>query len=221
MAYSSLDELARRLAQRLVDDHSTLCRQLLRLLAEHAQPISLEALATTLHVPIEEAAATVRKIPDLEFDAAGHLVGMGLSLLPTPYQFFLGERRMFTWCAFDTLIYPVLLGREARIESRCLVTGTSIRLLVTPLRLASLDPAEAVLSLPIPETVAGCDRNGFCEQAHFFCSHQVASTFLATHPNILLFSVADAYLLGQKYLKYKQARLEALKEQTETKEEQA
>jgi hypothetical protein len=81
MADPTLDDLARMLAQHLLSDHSTFCRQLMQLLAERAQPVSLEVIATTLHVSAEEIAATVRQIPDLEFDEAGHLVGMGLSLM--------------------------------------------------------------------------------------------------------------------------------------------
>jgi alkylmercury lyase len=215
MAYPNLDDHARMLAQHLLSDHSTFCRQLMRLLAERAQPVSLEAVATTLHVSVEEIAATVRQIPDLEFDEAGHLVGMGLSLVPTPHQFFLQERRMFTWCAFDTLTYPVVLQQEAHVESRCQVTGTPIRLLVTPVRIASLDHGEAVISLPIPEAATCCDRSSFCDHGHFFSSPQVAATFLSTHPGALVLPVVDAYQFGQKYLTYKQAYLEAREKQTE------
>ncbi len=194
------------------------CRQLMRLLAERAQPVSLEVVTTTLHVPAEGIAGTVRQIPDLEFDEAGNLVGMGLSLVPTSHQFFLQDRRMFTWCAFDTLTYPVVLQQEARVESCCLVTGTPIRLLVTPERIASLDPCEAVISIPIPEAATCCDRSSFCDHGHFFCSPQVASTFLSTHPGALLLPVADAYQLGQKYLMYKQALLKEREEQIGKKE---
>lgn len=215
MADPTLDDHARMLAQHLLSDQSTFCRQLMQLLAERAQPVSLEEIATSLYVSVEEIAATVRQIPDLEFDAAGNLVGMGLSLVPTPHQFFLQDRRMFTWCAFDTLTYPVVLQQEARVESRCLVTGTPIRQLVTPFRIASLDPSSAVISLPIPKATTCCDRSSFCNHGHFFCAPQVASPFLSAHPDALLLPVADAYQFGQKYLTYKQELLSAREEQTE------
>jgi alkylmercury lyase len=53
------------------------------------------------------------RVPDTEFDAQGQIVGWGLTLLPTPHRFVLPERPLFTWCAFDTVLFPPLLQVEA------------------------------------------------------------------------------------------------------------
>lgn len=222
MSRPTLDDLARALAQRLLSEQACQCeteharfhRHLTRLLAV-GQPVSPEVVATTLRLSADEVVATLRQIPDLEFDEEGNIVGTGLSLIPTPHQFSFNDRRMFTWCALDTLIYPLILQQEARVESRCLVTGKTIRLLVTPERVAFLDPVGAVISIPIPEAACRCDRSTFCDQGHFFCSPLVASTFLSQHPDALLLPVADAYQFGQKFLTYKEALLREREEQTE------
>jgi alkylmercury lyase len=58
-------------------------------------------------------------LPDLETDEQGRIVGSGLTLRPTPHRFALDGRQLYTWCALDTLIFPVVLGQGATVESPC------------------------------------------------------------------------------------------------------
>jgi len=74
----------------------------------------------------------------------------GLGFLSTRHQFHLGEKTLYTWCALDTLAFPALLGRTARVISSCPVTGKEIRLTVTPEAITDLEPAGAVASVRLP-----------------------------------------------------------------------
>lgn len=63
-------------------------------------------------------------------------------------------RTLYTWCAWDALIYPPILDRTAEVESTCPASGETIRLTVTPDGVESIDPSGAVLSFPDPDREA-------------------------------------------------------------------
>lgn len=92
---------------------------LLRLLAE-GKPVEPRHLASVAHCSQEEIQAVVPS-SDAEVDQVGNIVGWGLSLVPTPHQFHLGETILYSWCALDTLVFPALLGRTA--EARLHLSG--------------------------------------------------------------------------------------------------
>ncbi|MCQ4438245.1 organomercurial lyase, partial [Clostridioides difficile] len=46
-----------------------------------------------------------------EWDDYGNVVGYGLTLRETPHTFEVDGRRLYTWCAFDTLFFPALIDR--------------------------------------------------------------------------------------------------------------
>jgi len=68
------------------DVRATLRTQLLRLLAK-GQPVSRARLAAALGSSPAMVDATLREIPNIEFDNRGDIIASGLSLLPTPHQF--------------------------------------------------------------------------------------------------------------------------------------
>jgi alkylmercury lyase len=109
------------------------------------------------------------------------------------------ERTLFAWCAFDTLTYPVELHLSAQVTSRCPVTGSSIRLTVTPEQVLSLDPAEAQVSLVV-DVAAGCRHNvreDVCNDGHFFASREAAFRWQAAHQEAVILSVEEAYQVGK------------------------
>jgi alkylmercury lyase len=176
-----------------------LCLELLRLLME-GQPVSLARVAAVLGRPLDDVVLGVRQLANVEFDRRGDIIAaVGLSLVPTPYRLQVGERALFTWCALDTLMYPVLLQCTARVTARCPGTGAVIRLMVTPEGVVECDPPDAVVSLVIPE-IGGecCDIRGvFCNEVHFFACRAAASTWCSEHTQALILAVSDAFMLGR------------------------
>jgi alkylmercury lyase len=198
MAAEVMTSLAERIAVRLCGAHEELRIELLHLLAE-GRPVSPEVLADRLGWPAERVTSIVRSCSDTELDQAGHIVGWGLSLLPTTHQFRLRERALFTWCALDTLMYPAILGLAADVSSRCPVTGTMVRLIVQPDGIADLQPAGAVVSIPLPdEPSCACTRDAFCAQSHYFASQEVAQRWQTARRTALLLPVADAALFARE-----------------------
>ena len=170
---------------------------LLRLLAE-GKPVSPEQLAASSHRPLKEI-QTLLHAADVRVDHEGNILALALSLVPAAHQFHLGEQALYTWCALDTLAFPALLGRTARMISSCPVTGREIRLTVTPETILDLSPASAVVSVRLPgeDTDLCCVQEDLCNAGHFFVSHDVASAWPSLHPKAVLLSMEEAAELGR------------------------
>lgn len=198
MDHSSLDLLAQKLADHLDCTQDVACLHIMQALAETGQPVSLHHLATCSQMSQEKLAAHLACVPDAEFDEQGHIVGWGITLLPTQHQFRLKEFPLFTWCAFDTVLFPPLLQVEAHVQSICTTTNQPVTFVATrSAGIADLLPATSVLSLLLPTERCDCVRGTFCKQSLFFHSEEAASPWMALHPDALLLSIEEAALLGQ------------------------
>ncbi len=193
---SSLAPLATRLAAHLDCTQDVACRQIMQAMVEIGQPLSLIHLATHLQMSQEKLAAHLARALDTEFDEQGSIVGWGITLLPTQHQFRLKELPLFTWCAFDTVLFPPLLQVEAHVQSICKATDQPVTFVATPEGIADLLPATSVLSLLLPTERWDCVRGTFCEQSLFFRSEEAASSWMALHPDAVLLSVEEAAVLG-------------------------
>ena len=198
MTASELEAIAQALASSLPSDEVALRAPLLRLLA-NGRPVPREQLAAALHLSHDELDAALSRIPNVEYDAQGNIVASGLSLLPASHQFRVHGQELYTWCALDTLIFPVVLQQSAQVASRCPITGRMVQLTVTPERIAQLDPADALVSLVIPDASAACCdvRGAFCNHVHFLGGHDAGASWQAAHPEAMLLSVDDAYTVGR------------------------
>src|SRR5881396_3386661 len=116
---------------------------LLRLLAT-GDPVDVASLAAAAGRSVEDTRAALARVPDTEYDDEGRIVGQGLTLRPTAHRFTLDGQQLYTWCAMDTLIFPLFLDREARIESVSPTGGRPVRLTAGPSGVCDLEPATAV-----------------------------------------------------------------------------
>ncbi|MDA8147285.1 MAG: organomercurial lyase MerB [Actinomycetota bacterium] len=172
-----------------------LYRPLLCLLAD-GQPVSIEDLAEAAGRTVDDVRQTVASLPDVELDDQGRIVGYGLTLRETPHRFEVDGQRLYTWCALDTLVFPALLSRTARIESPCHGTGTTVRVTVEPTGVTNVDPPTAVVSIVASFEPASL-RSAFCDHVHFFASPQAAQGWHDEHPAGTVHAVAEAFRLGQ------------------------
>lgn len=200
MAVTSLHELSVKLDNLLVaglgpEGFPGVFRQLLLLLAK-GEPVTPEQIAAALGTSRDQAARLLQELPNAELDGQGNLVGMGLTLRPTPHRFEVGGRTLYTWCALDALLFPFLIGASVRIESPCPVSGDVVRVKVSPDAVEKIEPASAVVSIVTPETVDDV-RGAFCQYVHFFRSPEAADAWLANHPAAVIISVTEAHALGR------------------------
>lgn len=144
--------------------------------------------------------AAMERIPNVELDADGRIVGCGLTLAPTDHQILFSGPPLYTWCAFDTVLFPALLGRSAEVRSRCHATGVPIRCSIGVDGLEALVPAAAVITLIAPGRAAPCcDAGGsFCRHAHFFASPAAAGRWRAEHETGHVLPVAQAHVVARR-----------------------
>jgi alkylmercury lyase len=199
MRYARIETLAQTIVagQERYQRHTPLFDQLLQLLAL-GRPVAPALLASALRRSLDETLAILGAHPELEYDAHGDIVGSGLTLNPTPHRFQVEDRTLFTWCAMDTLTYPVRLTLTARVTSRCPATGRAIRLSVTPDKVRDLDPPDAFsLTIPAAATCCGNVREDICQYGHFFAAREAATRWRATHPNAVILPVEEAHQVGR------------------------
>ena len=198
MRHLSLETIAERLSEQLRCEQEDLCRPIVQQVTR-GKPVAPAALRASLQVSQDELEHRLAKLPpDVEFDRAGNIVGLGATLVPTSHRFQIGGKLLYTWCAFDTVLLPPSLHVEAHVQSTCPVTGQPITFVATPEGvIRDLLPASGMMSLIVPAQLSDCTRATFCQQPLLFQSEQAASTFLADHPEALILSVEDAAYVGR------------------------
>ena len=197
MPHLSLDTLAQRLSEQLQCEQEELCLPILHQVSR-GKPLSKASLSTSLAISQDELDQRLTRLPDTEFDREGQIVGWGVTLVPTRHRFQIDGKLLYTWCAFDTVLFPPTLGQTAQVHSMCPATGQPVTFVVTPEGVVKeLTPASAIMSLIVTAERRDCVRATFCEQSLFFRSEQAAAGFLAAHPEALVLSIEEAAHVGK------------------------
>jgi alkylmercury lyase len=172
----SLEMLADSLAGTFpARDDAPLAHALLRELAK-GRPVAPAADDARL-------AGALARWPNVERDEHGRVVACsGLSLTPTAHRFTVGGRQLFTWCAWDTLFVPALLGQPAHVESSCPVTGHTVLLTAEPSGFRDVQPDDVWVSFPPAATTSTTDITGtFCCHVHFLAGPSAADEWMNRH----------------------------------------
>ena len=197
-----MSELTTQLPERLNNTEETgldavLSIPLLRLIVEGG-PVTVEQFAAAAGRPVDDVRTGLAAVPDTEYDDQGRIIGQGLTLRPTPHRFTVAGEELYTWCALDTLIFPALLDRPARVESVSPASGETIRVTIDPVAgVTGVTPPSAVVSLVNLEQITSI-RSAFCNQVHYFASVDDATGWLSEHPGAEVVSVAEAYRIGNE-----------------------
>lgn len=174
-------------------------------LLSRGRPVSREALASAVCLSTLE---TIRLLdePGIRrqalYDERRRLIGFGgLSIEPTRHRLSVGDRQLFTWCAWDALFIPALLGRSATVLSRCPASDVEIRVNVS--RDRAMAGSDHVLSFVTPRAfdcaTTEQSRASFCSDVSFFASRELAKEWFGERPRVSLLTIADGFRLGQAY----------------------
>jgi alkylmercury lyase len=176
---------------------------------ELAKGLAVDAaqLGRALGISLAESRALLQRDSINSFvypDDQGRVLGFGgLAAVPMHHQFEVDGRTLSTWCAWDSLFIPEILGRPARITSPDPESGELVRLVVSPDRIESADPPDAVVSFVLPDaevfgTSAANVMAKFCHFIFFFSSRQSGERWVSKHPGTFLCSLDAAFGLAKR-----------------------
>jgi alkylmercury lyase len=192
----SINEIVERLGligEREASLHVTLLRELAL-----GQPVTIERLAKSLNWTTDKVLLVLEKLPcgTIEYDDQRRLIGSGITLRETPHAFVINDRPLYT-CALDALMFPTVIGERAQVQSRCPQTNNPINMTITPQRVVSLEPEDAVVSL-VSVAASGDIRSAFCCDVLFFASRQAGEAWGRDKPSAQLVTVQEGFELGQR-----------------------
>ncbi|MGH9248876.1 MAG: organomercurial lyase [Acidimicrobiales bacterium] len=202
MTTPSLDDL--RAAWTIRPGFSTR-REVIDLLAD-GKPATPNALAAATGLSIEQVTAHIddarRRGVEVE---DGAIVGAALTLRPTEHRFRVRGHDLYTWCGFDALFLPVLLGEPAAVASTCPVTGTDIRLTVEADGTVSHSSPKTVVVGIVGQDVTSCcpvsgPGSAVCTQMPFLASREAGERWLAGHPGVAVVNLDDAREIARAYI---------------------
>jgi alkylmercury lyase len=179
-------------------EDAPLALALLRELAK-GEPVGAPALRNAGVGGGDELPAALSRWPNVHVDEHGRVVAFGgLSLARTAHGFAVGGRQLYTWCAWDTLFLPALLGQPARVESSCPETGSDVRLVVDRSGVQQAEPEALWVSFPAPAATSTTDITGsFCCHVHFLAGRSAAVRWLSGHAGATVLTLRDAFELGR------------------------
>ena len=163
------------------------------------EPVATVALAAAMERDAAEVEATLARWPGVyRGDDDRILAFWGLALPEMAHGFRLDERQLYTWCAWDALFIPGLIGETAEVESRSPVSGERVRLRVAPERVLEVEPRGMVVSMLAPRKRFDYQVvTSFCHFVHFLSSSADAEGWLVEHPETFLLTVDEAFELGR------------------------
>lgn len=173
-------------------------RRILILLAQ-GRPVTTAQVASFVGLPVGQAEALLRAEPGTDWDDEGRLIGFGITLAATPHRLLLDGRPLYTWCAMDTLFFPVLLGLPASVSSTCPATGAPVRIELTPGTLTIVEPTDTVVSELYPQGPIADIRGTVCNEGHFFASPDAAAGWLDEHPEGDVWPVEKAFQMAVEH----------------------
>jgi alkylmercury lyase len=172
------------------------------------KPIDDAQLASTLGLSIVATRALVARetIKSLVYaDDKGRVRGFGgLAATAMHHRFEVNGRALSTWCAWDSLFIPEILGRPARASSVDPESGEIIRLVITSERIESVEPIGTLMSFIRPDahafgTSAANVMTKFCHFIFFFASRSSGERWVDRNPGTFLLSLDDAFGLAKRF----------------------
>jgi alkylmercury lyase len=187
-------------------DEQRVATALYRELAK-GQAVDAVQLARSLGVSLAETRALLQRdsIKTLSYaDGEGRLLGFGgLAVVPMHHRFEVDGRQLSTWCSWDSLFIPEILGQRAHVTSADPQSGGTVRLTVAPEQIERVEPNDAVISFIRPDarvfkSSAANVMAGFCHFIFFFESRLSGDRWASKHPGTFLFSLDDAFALAKR-----------------------
>ena len=164
------------------------------------EPVLPHEIALRAGVDLHQVNALLDAVPAVYREDERVIGFWGLSLRKlSKHRFYTEGRTLYTWCAWDALFIPMILGRTAKVESEDPQTGEPIRLTVGPDCVEAVAPRGVVVSMLEPrEDMLEDVVTRLCHYIHFFASDASGRAWTTEHPGTVLLSLEDAFELGRR-----------------------
>lgn len=170
---------------------------LLQTLAE-GEPVSAAELAGGTGLSPQEASRFLDVLPGVYRDDQDRVIGFwGLTVAHMPpHRYRLGDRDLFTWCAWDPFLVTPLLGGHAAITSKDAHTGEAVSFRLTGDSVTELSHPGLTLSFTLPNEWTDDVITSFCHFIHYFTGEDSARAWTSTHPGTFVLALEDAVTLA-------------------------
>jgi len=176
-----------------------LARTLYQMLSR-GKPVSFADLAKVLSCPTNELSETLNNWPGVFYSDNKDVIGFwGITVKPMGHQMEIDGVTTYTWCAWDSLFIPELVGATARITSKCEQSGEEIKLSVSSDGASSETHNDIVVSFVIPtaEELRTNATASFCHFVYFFKDRQAGEAWLENHEDAFLLTLNEAFAAGK------------------------
>ncbi len=175
----------------------------LQLLAE-GKPIPPEDLAAAWNMPFQDVKPILeqaRALGTLQFNDQGNLIASALSLVPTQHIFRTKGITLYSWCAFDAVYAPGVIGEVAEIESVDPLSQEAVRLVVSPDGVLEKEPEEiAVTVVGLDADTRGGASSPRCRQMQFFTTSKNAHAWKGNSPGVSVMTVDQLFEFANLFL---------------------
>lgn len=165
------------------------------------QPVEPTLLASDLNLPCAHVNTLLRMLPTstIDLDERGDILAFGgLSLIPANHVFRVDGMELYTWCVFDALFLPQLLGKPASLLTRCPTTDLQIEIGLDSSSVSWSQPVNPIMSIVAPDKVSCCEnlRSAFCNHVNFFIDETVCGAWIDGRQEIGHVSLEEAHGLA-------------------------
>jgi len=172
------------------------------------RPVERAAVAKELSLSAREVDRLIAQLPasTIDLDGENAVIGFwGLSLGKANHVFCLGQLKLQTWCVFDALFLPQILGKAATSITQCPKTGTKIVVEIDPTKGAGCELLRPVMSIVPPSKAACCEnlRDAFCNHVNLFVHEAAFRDWSAGRTDVDCVSLEVAYGLAQQRNHYR------------------
>jgi len=183
-------------------DRARLMVRMLRLLSE-GRPLDRERIDAAIADLGDNEATYAQLEAWTERDGDDNIIGLGLTYNPTAHHLTIDGNPMWAWCAMDTLIFPIVLGKKVSVESTAPRTRETVNLKASPSGVTDVRPADAVITFPtrdsgeIDLSTASSIWVTFCHHSFFFPSRASAEEWAAGRDDIEILTLDEGFEVAE------------------------
>ena len=162
-------------------------------------PVSQEKLSASTTLSTGEIDVILKKWPGVFYEG-GSIVGYwGLAIGEMPHQIQFEDRKLYGWCAWDTLFIPQILGEAATIFSRDQESKEQIVIRLDQNGDLIEAESEIMVSMLIPDEERMMEDlvSSFCHYIHFYKKEKNGIQWIDQHEKTFLISLDQAIELSQ------------------------